>query len=136
MCAATLVLAACLGRTAPRQEPEFNPPRTILEHYDANHDGTITRSEMEQGLRAEFVAADKKHTGCLDEDEARDVNQKRWQTDQSTASPLVDFKGRGCIDFDEFAATPRSLFEQMDLSDDGKITPDELHPTRRPSSDR
>jgi len=132
--AAALLLSGCAGQPQPRQEAEFNPPRTILEHYDANRDGTITRAELEQGLRAEFAAADAKHTGCLDDEEARAVNDRRWQQDQSTASPLVDFKGQGCIDFDEFAATPRSLFAQMDANDDGKITPNELHPKRRPPS--
>ena len=126
---ATVLCSACAGHgPAAPHETEFNPPRTILEHYDSNRDGTVTRTEMEQGLHAEFTAADVRHTGCLDEDEARLVNDKRWQSDQSTASPLVDFKGLGCIDFDEFAATPRSLFEQMDLNEDGKVDSDELHP--------
>jgi Ca2+-binding EF-hand superfamily protein len=83
---------------------------------------------MEQGLRADFAKADAKHTGCLDADEVRAVNQQRWEADQSTASPLVDFKGKGCVDFGEFAATARSLFEQMDRNGDGKIEPKELHP--------
>lgn len=128
-CAVALVLAGCAGNGPPRdQEPEFHPPRSILEAYDFNHDGTVTRAEMEQGLRADFAKADAGHTGCLDADEVRAVNQQRWATDQSTASPLVDFKGKGCIDFDEFAATARSLFEQMDRNGDGKIEPKELHP--------
>ena len=138
-----LMLAAtvggCAGRPPPhRDETEFHPSRNILEAYDLNHDGTITRAEMEQGLRADFAKADVKHTGCLDEDEARAVNEQRWQQDQSTASPLVDFKGQGCIDFDEFAATARSLFEQMDTNGDGKIEPKELRPApgrRRPDDD-
>jgi hypothetical protein len=63
------------------------------------------------------------------------VNDQRWQQDQSTYSPLVDFKGQGCIDFDEFAATARSLFDQMDVNSDGKVEPKELRPQRgQPSS--
>lgn len=129
-----LLLAGCGGHhPPPRSEaPEFRPARGILEAYDLNHDGTITRAETEQGLRADFANADVKHTGCLDADEARAVNDRRWQQDQSTYSPLVDFKGKGCIDFDEFAATVRSLFDQMDVNGDGKVEPRELHPQRRP----
>jgi Ca2+-binding EF-hand superfamily protein len=127
--ALVIALSACGSGPRPRdQEPEFHPPRSILEAYDFNHDGTITRAEMEQGLRADFAKADARHTGCLDADEVRAVNEQRWATDQSTASPLVDFKGKGCIDFDGFAATARSLFEQMDRNGDGKIEPKELHP--------
>jgi Ca2+-binding EF-hand superfamily protein len=130
-CLLGLLAAGCGGqRPPPQQQPEFHPPRSIIEHYDANHDGTITRAEVEQGLRAEFAQADAKHTGCLDEDEVRAVNGKRWQEDQSTYSPLVDFKQKGCIDFEEFAATVRSLFEQMDADDDGQVDQKELHPRR------
>ena len=131
-CAVALVLAGCAGHSSPprRDEPEFHPARSILEAYDGNRDGSVTRSEMEQGLRADFAKADVNHSGCLEADEARAVNQQRWEQDQSTVSPLVDFKGRGCIDFDAFAATARSLFDQMDADGDGKVTPQELRPRR------
>ena len=135
---AAAFLAGCASSRPPsrRDEPEYRPTRTILEAYDLDHDGTITRAEMEKGLRAAFAKADAKHTGCLDTDEARAVNQQRWEQDQSTYSPLVDFKGVGCIDFDEFAATARSLFEQMDRNGNGKIEPNELRPPRnRPQGD-
>ena len=130
---AAVFLAGCAStRPPPRQdEPEYRPTRTILEAYDLDHDGTVTRAEMEHGLRAAFAKADAKHMGCLDTDEARAVNQQRWEQDQSTYSPLVDFKGVGCIDFDEFAATARSLFEQMDRNANGRIEPNELTPPRR-----
>jgi Ca2+-binding EF-hand superfamily protein len=129
---AVLLLAGCAGHAPPppQEQPEYRPVRGILEAYDLNHDGTITRAEMEQGLRADFTKADVKHSGCLDADEARAVNDRRWQQDQSTYSPLVDFKGKGCIDSDEFAATARSLFDQMDVNGDGKVEPKELHPAR------
>jgi Ca2+-binding EF-hand superfamily protein len=125
-----IVLTGCGGnRPSPRQDvPEYRPVRSIVLAYDANNDGTVTRAELEQGLRAEFAKADANRKGCLDAEEARAVNQERWQKDQSTYSPLVDFKGDGCIDFSEFAAQPRSLFEQMDANGDGKVTPEELQP--------
>jgi len=132
LCFLAILLSACAGeRPAPQKPPEFRSVRSIIEHYDASHDGTITRAEVEQGLRVEFAAADAKHTGCLDEDEVRAVNQKRWQEDQSTYSPLVDFKQKGCVDFEEFAATVRSLFEQMDADGDGQVDQKELHPRHR-----
>lgn len=129
-----VLLAACAEHRPPLQhDEEFRPVRSILEVYDVNHDGTVTRAEMEQGIRADFAKADSKHTGCLDADEARAVNQQRWQQDQSTYSPLVDFKGDGCIDFDEFAATPRSLFDQMDRDGNGQVSPNELRPHGGPA---
>lgn len=110
------------------QSEEWHPPSAMLLKYDANHDGKVTRYEMEEGLKADFARADAKHTGCLNQDEVRAVNQERWNTDRAAASPLVDFKGQGCIDFDEFAATPRSLFDQLDRNGDGILEKDELNP--------
>lgn len=101
----------------------------MLEKY-ADKTGVVTRAAMEAGLRADFAAADKNHDGCLNREEARVINEERWKEDQSTASPLIDFYHNGCIDFGEFAATPRSLFDQLDKNGDGKLTPKELHPGR------
>lgn len=99
----------------------------MLEKY-ADKQGVVTRAAMEAGLRADFAAADVHHSGCLDENEVRAINEARWKEDASTASPLIDFRHAGCIDFDEFAATPRSLFDQLDKKGKGILTAKELHP--------
>lgn len=130
-----LSVLGCGGTRAPPRQPteEWHPPAEMLDRYaDAN--GVVTRTAMEKGLRADFVKADLNHDGCLDSDEARAVNEERWKEDESTASPLIDFEHNGCIDFDEYAATPRSLFDQLDKNGDGKLTPQELHPGRKPPS--
>lgn len=114
----------------PRSE-DWHSPVSMLMKYDANHDGIITRGELESGLRAEFDAADKNHTGCLDADEVRAINEERTKSDEAAASPLIDWKNRGCIDFDEYATTARSLFEQLDRDGNGKLTPNELRAARR-----
>lgn len=98
----------------------------MLLQYDADHDGTLTRAEMEAGAHAAFARADTNHDGHLDEDEVRAVNQQRWKEDASTASPLVDWNHDGYVDFNEFAATPRSLFAQLDANGDGTLSPVEL----------
>ncbi|MGH6889518.1 MAG: EF-hand domain-containing protein [Rhizomicrobium sp.] len=126
-----LALVRCAGpRDREPAPPQWHPPSEMLEKY-ADHNGVVTRAAMERGLRADFAAADKNHDGCLDADEVRPINEARWKADASTASPLIDFRHTGCIDFDEFAATPRSLFDQLDKNGDGRLTPKELHPSRR-----
>jgi len=133
---AAFALSACAGgwfghshhRPVQGSSEEWHPPSEMLVKYDANRDGTLTRAELEAGLKADFDKDDADHSGCLNKDEVRAINQRRWEEDRSASSPLVDFKGLGCIDFDEFAAAPRSLFDQMDANADGKLTPDELHP--------
>jgi Ca2+-binding EF-hand superfamily protein len=98
----------------------------MLTKYDANKDGTVTRDELIAGLRAEFAAHDVKRNGCLDDDQVADINQSRVDSDQSTASPLIDWNQDGCINYTEFSAAPYSLFDQMDRNRDGKVTPQEM----------
>ncbi len=133
--ASIALLAACSDdgpKPEPRERPvPFHPGVELLERYDANHDGTVTRAEMEAGLKAEFAAADKNHDGRLDEDETRAVNEARWAEGLSTTSTLVDWNHDGYVDFQEFANTARSLFDELDKNGDGQLTPKELHPEKQ-----
>src|SRR5579862_4307372 len=127
-----LALAACSAPT--RHWTPFEPPRPekhgsfeFLLRYDSNNDGTITRRELEAGLRQDFRQADTNHDGRLDPDEVRAANLRRIQLDQSTAIPLIDWNGDGYVDFTEFASGMRSVFEEYDTNGDGKVTPEEMH---------
>lgn len=126
-------LSACAShhhRQIPENErpKEWHPSRDLLIKYDANHDGTLTKAEMEAGLKVEFAAADADHDGCLKADEVRTINEKRIQELGSTATPLIDWNQDGCVDFNEFAGPIRSLFTAMDRDEDGKLEPKELNP--------
>jgi Ca2+-binding EF-hand superfamily protein len=110
----------------PRDENFRGGPSAMLTKYDANKDGTVTRDELIAGLRAEFAAHDVKRNGCLDDDQVGDINQSRVDSDQSTASPLIDWNQDSCINYTEFSAAPYSLFDQMDRNRDGKVTPQEM----------
>jgi Ca2+-binding EF-hand superfamily protein len=129
---AAVVLVSCASEPKhrnwnPNGAPKYEDPSvTMIMKYDANHDGTLTRAELEEGLKADFDAFDHKHSGCLTDDQVVAINQARASIDQAAFTPLIDFKHNGCVDFDEFAAAPRSLFEQLDKNGDGKLTPDEL----------
>jgi len=131
------VLAGCSSppRHPEHQEAPWHPATAILTKYVTEADGSLTRAQMEAGLRADFAKADYKHLGRLDDEEVRAVNQQRIATDQSTASPLVDWNHDGYVDFDEFAAAPRSLFDQLDRKGDGKLTPAELNPNQPKKGD-
>jgi hypothetical protein len=130
VCVCALGLSACAGDKPHRkpQEAPWHPATAMLTKYIKNADGSLTRAQMETGLHADFGAADKNKTGCLDTDETRVINEERLAEDQSTASPLVDFTGKGCIDFTQFANTPRSLFDALDIDNNGILTAHELHP--------
>jgi Ca2+-binding EF-hand superfamily protein len=126
-----LALAGCAsGRHRHKPRPQWHPAVNMLLADDANHDGTITRAEMEKGLHRDFARDDTDHDGRLNEDEVRTVNQRRWAKDASTTSPLVDWNHDGYVDFDEFAAAPRSLFAEIDRDGNGVLSPAELKAAR------
>jgi Ca2+-binding EF-hand superfamily protein len=134
-----LLAASCMGDRSERRgrmpgpgpQPEYHPAGDKMLKYDANKDGSVTRAELDAGLRAEFAAADTNHDGVLDPDEVRVVNAARIQSEGTTASPLIDWNQDGHVDFEEFAAGPRTLFGQLDRNGDGVLSPDELHPGHR-----
>jgi hypothetical protein len=111
---------------APRNEVYHGGPGALLKSYDANKDGTLTRDELVAGLRADFTAADTARTGCLGSEQVAAINQARVEADQSTATPLQDWNQDGCVNFQEFATAPASLFDEMDRNHDGKLSPQEF----------
>ncbi len=127
---AVILLAGVAGfsaaQAAQRLPAGVPQTATLLLRYDANHDGIVTREEMEAGLKADFAAADTNGDGCLDATETRAENQRRLARDGAEASPLVDWNLDGCVDFREFANTAHSYFQLVDKKKDGKVTLQEL----------
>jgi hypothetical protein len=134
-----LVLLAGCESGPPRRMRDpgdaFHPPIEMLQNYDANRDGILTRTELEAGLRADYSAADVNHDGRLDKDETRAVNNLRWSEGLSTTSTLVDWNQDGYVDFNEFAGTARSFFAQLDREDEGKLDLKKLVPRLPKSGD-
>jgi hypothetical protein len=121
------------GYRPPRDENYHGGPNALILKYDANHDGSVTRAELEAGLHADFDKYDTGHTGCLTADQVSAINATRIAADQSTATPLQDFRQDGCIDFQEFSAAPVSVFDELDRNGDGVVTPGELNARPNPN---
>ena len=127
-----LIAAACAGRPpangmrplAPIGETEQNIK--LMLSYDENSDGVVTRQELEAGLRRQFATADLNHDGKIDQREMQAENDRRFRAFGTEASPLIDWNQDGFIDFDEFASTARSVFEEMDKNHDAKLDQNEL----------
>src|SRR5215469_15327245 len=136
--AATIVVTLIgAGAIAAQRLPAGLPASAaLLLRYDANHDGVITREEMEAGLKADFAAADTNGDGCLGPAEVRAENDRRLARDGAEASPLVDWNLDGCVDIKEFSNTVHSYFELADKTKDGRVTQLELRGPSMPIAPR
>jgi Ca2+-binding EF-hand superfamily protein len=120
-----------MGPPAAPSDREQNI-RLILT-YDVNHDGAVTRDELEQGLKREFAMADRNGDGILDLSEMQAENGRRFNANKTGFSPLIDWNRDGKVDFSEFATTMRSLFEDLDRNHNGVLEGAELRlPRMRP----
>jgi hypothetical protein len=135
--AAALMLTIAGAALGAQRVPAGLPASAaLLLRYDADHDGIITKAEMEAGLKADFAAADMNGDGCLDPAEVRAENQVRLTRDGAEASPLVDWNLDGCVDVREFGNTVRSYFELADKTKDGKVSMIELRGPSAPLGPR
>lgn len=124
------------AHAAERLPVGLPPSAALLLRFDANHDGIVTREEMDAGLKADFAAADTNGDGCLDPAETRAENQRRLARDGGQASPLVDWNLDGCVDIKEFSNTAHSYFDLVDKKKDGKVTLVELRGPSMPIAPR
>lgn len=132
-----VVLCACGGR-GPTIPPGAQAPMqrqqdqeiAVLMRYDANGNGQVTREEMETTARADFAKADTNGNGKLDAKEWEAENARRYAADGPQTSPLIDWDRDGIISLEEFAAGPRSLFDQYDADHNGILDQDEMRPKR------
>jgi hypothetical protein len=98
----------------------------LMLSYDENSDGTVTRAELEAGLKRQFAIVDVNRDGRLDAMETRAENTRRQMANGTAYSPLIDWNQDGFVDFDEFATTARSVFDELDKNHDGVLSSDEL----------
>ena len=138
LAASTMVLALIgAGAIAAQRLPAGLPASAaLLLRYDANHDGTVTKEEMDAGLKADFAAADTNGDGCLGPAEVRAENDRRLTRDGPEASPLVDWNLDGCVDQREFGNTVHSYFDLADKTKDGRVSLTELRGPSMPIAPR
>jgi hypothetical protein len=93
----------------------------LMLSFDANKDGTVSRDEVDVGLKAQFDAADTDHNGSLNLSEIQAENARRWQRNGTASSPLIDWNQDGTVSFAEFSGTAHSVFGELDRDRGGTL---------------
>lgn len=144
MLGGALVLAMGVGGAAwahgPKGEGRHGDgPRggmeRMLEEFDANSDGSITKAEVEAATTERFNAADTDGDGFLSADElAAQAEADRADRMAKRSARMVehlDEDGDGKLSAEEMAARgPVDMFDRLDEDEDGVLTQDELADAR------
>jgi Ca2+-binding EF-hand superfamily protein len=91
---------------------------------DLNHDGKVTRAELDQALHQQFAAASK--GSALSKDQFTAMQGSRAETTSARAFQRLDANHDGKLTLQEFSASQQKTFARMDRNGDGVITRDEM----------
>jgi Ca2+-binding EF-hand superfamily protein len=97
---------------------------------DLNHDGKVTRAELDQALQQQF-AAGSKGAKVMNRDQYLATLEDRAKQTSSHSFNRLDRAHSGSITFAEFAEPEQRMFARLDKNTDGVITQDEASSPRR-----
>ena len=117
-------------RVASSQVAEVQVNIRLMLSFDANKDGSVSRDEVEAGLKTQFEQADMDRNGMLNLREIQAENARRWQTAGTASSPLIDWNQDGTVNLAEFSGTAYSVFSQLDRDRGGSLAGNELEAPR------
>src|SRR5262245_52962884 len=95
------------GRHFASQNPNSDCSR--LAPFVVNGDGSLSRTDLDAGLKTEFKKWDANGDGQLTQAEAGPLND-HLRAMNVNASPVMDWNGDGRIAHDEFASGWRTMF--------------------------
>jgi Ca2+-binding EF-hand superfamily protein len=128
--------SAAIGQTVPTKPVSradfIKKIDTGFAAVDANHDGSLTKAELDaaerrtfqQRLQAEFKQLDTNHDGQLSFGEFAAAAHTNVNVDQIVQK--LDSNHDGKISADEFRAPQLANFAKLDANHDGVVTPAEI----------
>lgn len=128
-------------RRSPLNMPSTHSRAGMLEIYDADGDGTVTRAEYDRGRDEAFARTDTDGDGRLDADEYlaefEDRLDRRIASTRESSSQqahvrfkAIDSDHDGRMSWDEYAASGKRVFERADGNGDGVVDARDPAPTQ------
>lgn len=102
----------------------------MLERFDADKDGQITRAEVEDERKARLARFDADQDGALSQDEFRSMMAARLDEMAKRGFERMDRNKDGKIGLDEQHRSPAHMFGRLDANWDGVVTAEELREAR------
>jgi hypothetical protein len=121
------------GRGGGRRGPDGDGPGGPgghgfdLTHFDANHDGAISRQEFNTRPDGLFDRLDTNHDNVIAAQEQQAAQQAMQQriAERRANRPDPDTNGDGNISRAEWDAMGSAQFQRMDADNDGRVTREE-----------
>ncbi|MEM1386144.1 MAG: EF-hand domain-containing protein [Pseudomonadota bacterium] len=135
---ATLVICGVTAIAAQERGPDrLGGPGAVMERFDTDGDGVVTRAEVDAAQAARFAEADLNGDGALSLDEliaAQEARRLARQTAQAQRLlAWLDQDGDGVVSAEEMAQLAGrrgDIFERLDRDADGTITLEEVEQAR------
>lgn len=98
----------------------------LMEQFDANKDGSLTKAEIDENVRSRMAAADVNGDGELDLEEFEPLLVEIMRPKIVDGFQYLDADGSTAISIDELERPVAKVVSRLDRNDDGAVTEDEM----------
>lgn len=98
----------------------------LMEQFDANQDGSLTQTEIDESIRSRMAAADSNGDGELDLDEFQPLLVEIMRPKIVDGFQFLDADGSAAISLEELERPAARVVSHLDRNDDGAVTEDEM----------
>lgn len=103
----------------------------IMEQFDADQDGSLTKVEIDENIQSRLAAADSNGDGQLDLEEFQPILVELMRPRIVDAFQFLDADGSAAISIEEIERPVAKVVSRLDRNDDGTVTRDEMKKRHR-----